>query len=124
VETNHTVFYAVRSTGQLFDVVASIVSGHERFKSAHKMLAMCQPKGNILNYLRQILLAANVDIPRSHLETTRQRYITLCNQLVKVNLLGMSHPLLAVLKVVDLLKYWHMKYDSECLQASSSQTGS
>ena len=54
-----------------------------------------------------------MDIPSTHVETTRQRYITLCNQLGKINLLGMSYSLLAILNVVDLLKYWHMKYDAD-----------
>jgi len=40
----------------------------------------------------------------------------------------MSYPLLAVLNVVDLLKYGHMKYDADddddSSQALCSQTGS
>jgi len=72
--------------------------------TAHKMLAMCQPERHFLNDLRQVLLAVDMDIPSSHVQTTRQRYITLCNQLVKVKLLGMSYLLLGVLNVVDLLK--------------------
>jgi hypothetical protein len=73
--------------------------------TAHKMLDMCQQERNILTDLRQILLAADMDIPSSHVDTIRQRYITLCNQLGKVNLLGMSYPLLAVLNVLDLLRH-------------------
>ena len=91
-------------------------------QTAHKMLDMCQQECNILTNLRQILLAANMNIPSSHVHTTRQRYITLCIQLDKFNQLWMSYPLLAVLSVVDLLRHWHMKHDSECSQASSSQT--
>ena len=59
-------------------------------------------------------------------DTTRQRFLTLCNQLGKVNLRGMSYPLLAVLNVVELLKYWHMKYDADdddSSQTPCSQTG-
>jgi len=81
--------------------------------TAHKMLAMEKPERNILTDLREILLAADTDIPSSHVDTTKQRFLTLCNQLGKVNLLGMSYPLLAVLKFVELLKYWHMKYDAD-----------
>jgi len=73
--------------------------------TAHKMLAMRLPKRNILKDLRETLLAADKDIPSTHAATTRQRYNTLCNQLGKIKLLGMSYPLFAVLNVVDLLKY-------------------
>jgi len=90
--------------------------------TAHKVLDICQPERKILTDLQQILLAADMDIPSSDVDTTRQRYITLCNQLRKVNLLGMSYPLLAVLNVVDLLRHWHMKYDAEFSQTSSFQT--
>ena len=65
--------------------------------NAQKMLAMCQPERHNLPELRQIFLTADMDIPRSHVGTTRQRYITLCKQLGKVHLLGMSYPLLAYL---------------------------
>jgi hypothetical protein len=94
--------------------------------TAHKMLAIEQPERNILTDLLELLLAADTDIPSSHVDTTRQRFLTLCNQLGTVNLLGMSYPLLAVLNVDDLLKYWHMKYDDDddSSQASCSQTGS
>ena len=88
--------------------------------TAHKMLAVEQPERNILTDLREILLAAHTDIPSSHVDTTRQRFLTLGNQLGKVNLRGMSYPLLAVLNVVELLKYWHMKYDAD--DDDSSQT--
>jgi len=80
--------------------------------TAHKMLAMRLSERNILKALRQILLAADMDIPSTHVATTNQRYITLCNQLGTVKLLGMTYPLLAVLNVVDL-KYWHMTYDAD-----------
>ena len=95
--------------------------------TAHKVLAMEQPEHNILADLREILLAADTDIPSSHVDTTRQRFVTLCNQLGTVNILGMSYPLLAVINVGDLLKYWHMKYDADDdvrSQASCSQTES
>ena len=93
--------------------------------TAHKKLAICQPERNILNDLRQIFLAVDMDIPTSHVETTKQRFITLCNTLRTVPLIGMSYPLLAVLNVVDVLKYWHMKYDADdSSEPSSSQTGS
>jgi len=124
VETNHTFIYGVVSTGLLFDVVAWIGSCHERCNDPAQDAGHCQPERNILNDLRPILLAADMDIPSSVVETTRQRYITLCIQLGKFNLLRMCNPLPAVLNVVDLLKYWHMNYDAECSQASSSQTGS
>ena len=71
--------------------------------TAHKMLVMCQPERNILNDLRQIVLAEDMDIPNSHVDTTKQRFITLCNTVRTVPLIGMSYPLQAVLNVVDLL---------------------
>jgi len=71
-------------------------------QTAHKMLDLCQQERNILTDLRQILLAADTDIPSSHVDTTRPRYITLCIQLDKVNLLRISYPMLAVLNVVNL----------------------
>jgi len=93
--------------------------------TAHKMLAICQPKRNIVNDLRQILLAADVDIKSSHVEMTKHVFITLCNTVRTDPLKGMSYPLLDVLNVVDLLKYWHMKYDADfSSQPSFSQTGS
>jgi len=105
VETSRTVIYAVGFTGQLFDVVVSVGISYER----------CNDRAQDLNHVpirkkhserpTANLVAADMDIPRSHLETTRQRYITLCNELDKVNLLGMSYPLLAVLNIVDFLKY-------------------
>ena len=49
--------------------------------TAHRKLDLCQPVRNILTDLRLMLLAADMDIPSSHVDTTRQRYITLCNQL-------------------------------------------
>ena len=49
--------------------------------TARKMLAMRLPERNILKDLRQILLAANSDIPIRHFEASKQRYNTLCNQL-------------------------------------------
>jgi len=93
--------------------------------TAHKMLAMCHPERNILKDLWQILLAADTDIPSSHVDRTRQRFLTLSNQLGKFNLFGMSYPLLAVLNFIQLLKYWHMKYadHDDSSRASSSQTG-
>jgi len=92
--------------------------------TAHKILAMEQPERNILTDLRKILLAAETDIPSSLVDTTRHRFLMLCNQLCKVNLLGMSYSLLAVLKDVELIKYWHMKYDDCAIsQASCSLTG-
>ena len=91
------------------------------------MVAIEQPERNNLTDLREILLAADTDIPSSHVDTIRQRFLTLCNQLDTVNILGMSYPLLEVLNVVDLLKYWHMKYDADddddSSQASCSHTG-
>jgi len=47
--------------------------------TAHKILAMCQPERNILKDLQQILLAADMDISSTYVETTRQRYIIMCN---------------------------------------------
>jgi len=90
--------------------------------TAHKMLAMRLPERNILKDLRRILLAANEDIPSKHVETPGQRYNNLCTQFGKITLLGMSNPLLAVLNVVHLLKYWHMTYDADSLQASGSSS--
>ena len=113
----------IRYTAWLHDLEAAM---NDR-PTAHKMLAMKQPEFNILTDRREILLAADTDIHSSHVDTTRQRFLTLCNQLGTVNLLGMSYPLLAVLNFVDLLKYWHMKYDADdddSSQASCSQTGS
>jgi len=86
--------------------------------TVHKILAMRLPKRNILKDLSQILLAADEDNPSTHVETTRKRYNMLCNQLCKINLLGMPYLLLAVLTVVDLLKYRHMTYDADNSQAS------
>jgi len=80
--------------------------------TAHKMLTIEQLERNILTDLREILLAADADIPDSHVDTNTQRFLTLCNQLGAVKLLGMSYPLLAVLNFVELLKYWHIKYDA------------
>jgi len=111
----------IRCTALLHELEAAM---NDR-PTAQKMLAMEQPERNILTDLREILLAADTDIPSSHVDTTRQCLLMLCNQLCTVNLLGMSYPLLAVLNVVDLLKYWHMKYDADDIsQASCSQTGS
>jgi len=96
--------------------------------TSHKMLAMKQPERNILTDLREILLAADTDNSSSHVDTTRQSFLTLCNELGTLKLLVMSYPLLAVLNVVDLLKYWHMNYDAddddESSRASRSQKGS
>jgi len=94
--------------------------------TAHKMVAMDQPERNIFKDLREILLAADTTIPSTLVESTKQRFLTLCNQLSKVKLLGMTYPLLAVLKIVELLKNWHVKYaaDADSSQASCSQTGS
>jgi len=93
--------------------------------TAHKMLAMDQPERNILKDLREILLATDTTIPSTLVESSKQRFLTLCNQLSKVKLFGMSYPLLAVLNVVELLKYWHVKYtaDADSSQAPCSQTG-
>jgi len=74
-----------------------------------------------------LFLAADTDIPSAHIYPTRQRFLTLCNQLCKVNLLGLSYPLLAVLNVFELLKYWLMNYDADDVDSSEvrcSQTGS
>ena len=86
------------------------------------MLAMRLPERNILKDLRRILLAANEDTQSTHVGTPGQRYNMLCNKLGKITLLGMSYPLLAVLNVVDLLKYWHMTYDADRSQASVSSS--
>jgi len=95
------------------------------------MLAMEHPEPDNLTDLREILLAADSEIPSSHVDKTRQRFLTLCNYLGTVKLLGISYRLPAVLNVVDLLKYWRMKYDpadddddDDISQASCSQTGS
>jgi len=80
--------------------------------AAHKMLPMRLLGRNSLKDLRQILLATDKDIPSTHVETTRQRYNAIYNQLGVVKLLGMSFRMLAVLNVVDLLKYRHMTYDA------------
>jgi len=92
--------------------------------TAHKILAMCLPESVILKDLRRILLAAETTIPTTYVEMVNERYITLCNTLGTVPLKGTSYPLLAVLNVIDLLRYWHMKYDADISQSSSSQTGS
>jgi len=88
------------------------------------MLAIRLPERNILKDLRRIFLALDADIPSTRVETLKQRYITLCNQLRTIPLMGMSYAPLAVLNVVDLLKYWHMTYDADSSQGSSSQTRS
>ena len=92
--------------------------------TAHKMLAMCEPERDVLKDLRQVLLAADTTIPSSHVATVNDCYIMLCNTLVTISSIGMAYPLLAAINVVDLLSYWHMKYNAECSQASSSHTGS
>jgi len=92
--------------------------------TAHKMLAMRVSEPNILKDLRQILLAADKDIPSTRLATTKQRYITLCNQLGTVKLLGMSYPLFAEFNVVNFLKYWHMTYEADSSQATGSSSSS
>jgi len=69
--------------------------------TAHKMLSMRLPERNILKDQRQILLAANMDIPSRHVQTSKQRYNTLCNKLGTLTLLRMSYPMLAVLNVLD-----------------------
>jgi len=58
--------------------------------TAHAMLAMRLPERNILNNLSQILLATDKHIPSTYVSRTRQRYTSLCNQLRKIKLLGMS----------------------------------
>jgi len=87
--------------------------------TAHKMLAMGQPEREVLKELRRILLAADTTKSSSHVQTVQERYITLCNTISKVPLIGMVFPLLAVLNVVDLLRSWH-----GADEASFSQTGS
>ena len=53
--------------------------------TAHKVLAMRLLERNISKDLRQILLAADEDIPSTHVETPRQRYITLRKNWVQLN---------------------------------------
>jgi len=115
----------VGSIDPLFHFVASHTLGYGSSPTAHKMLAMRQTERKFLNDLRQILLATDMDIPSSHVETIKQSFIALYNTVRTGPLIGMSYPLLGVLNVVDLLKYWHMKYDADVSsQPSSSQTGS
>jgi len=91
--------------------------------TARKMLAMRLYERNILKDIRHILLAADMDKPSRHVETSKQRYNTLCNQLRSITLLGTSYPMIAVLNVVDVLKYWQMTYDGDSTASgSSSQT--
>jgi len=86
---------------------------------------MCQNERDVLKNLRRILLAADTTIPSSHVETVKERSLTLCNTISTVPLIGMAYRLLAVLNFVELLRHWHMKYDAnDSLQTSSSQTGS
>jgi len=93
--------------------------------TAHKIVAMWQPERDVLKDLQRILLATDTTIPSSHVKTVHERYNTLCNTISTVQLIGMAYPLLEVLNVVDLLRYWHMKYDADdSSQASSSRTGS
>jgi len=88
----------IRYTAWLHELEAAL-----NYRSTvHKMMVMEQPERNILTDLREILLAADTDIPSSHVDTTIQRSLTLCNQLSTVNILAISYPLLAVLNVVDL----------------------
>jgi len=90
--------------------------------TAYKMLAMRLPECNILKNLRQILFATDMDIPSTHVGTSEQRYNTLCKQLCTITLFRMYYPMLAVLNVVDLLKYWHMTFDADNSQASRSSS--
>jgi len=78
------------------------------------------PERNILKDLRHILLAAHMHIPSRHVEISEKRYNTLCNQLGTITLLRMFYPMLAVLNVVDVLKYWHMTYDDDSTASGSS----
>jgi len=87
--------------------------------TAHKMLAMDQPEREVLKDLRRILQAADTTIPSTRVESSKQRFLTLCNSIGNVLLIGMSYPLLAVLNVVDLLRSRH-----GAREASSSQPGS
>jgi len=64
------------------------------------MLAIDQPERKILKDIREIMLAAYTTFPSTFVESSKQRFLTLYNQLSKVNLFGMSYPLLAVLNVV------------------------
>jgi len=73
--------------------------------TAQKMLAVCLPERNILNYLRRILLTVDTSNPSTYVETFNERYITLCNTIGIVPLIGMSYSLLAVLNAVELLGY-------------------
>ena len=107
VETNPTAAHAVGSIDPLFNMVDQLEAAMNYPPTAHKMLAMCLPETNILKHLRRILLSADTNIPSTFGETVKERYITLCNTLGTVPLIGMSYPLLAVLNVVDLLRYWH-----------------
>ena len=91
----------IRYTAWLHELEAAV---NER-PTEHKILATEQPERNILSDLREILPAMDTDIPSSHVDTTRQRFLTLCNQLGSVILLGISYPLLAVLNVVEQFKY-------------------
>jgi len=77
--------------------------------TAHNMLAMRVTKRNNLKNLRRILLAENEDISSTHMDTPGQCYNMLCTQLGKITLLGTSYPLIALLNVVELLKYWHTR---------------
>jgi len=85
---------------------------------------MWLPEQNILKELRRILLAADTDIRSTRVEKVKQRYIALCNQSGNILLIGISYPLLAVLNVLDRTKYWHMTYDADISETTSSKTGS
>jgi len=79
------------SVDPLFDMVL-LELGMNDASTGRKMLDMRLPERNILNDLRQIFLAANSDIPRIHVETYKQRYNKLCNQLDTITLLMMFYP--------------------------------
>jgi len=90
--------------------------------SAQKCWAFVFPR-NVLKNLRLILLAADTTIPSTYVEMVNERDIALCNTLGTVPLIGMSYPLLAVLKLIDLLRYSHMNYDAEFSQLRPPRQG-
>ena len=101
------------SVSPLFDLVKIIGNGYERYRICSQNAIYAHTREKHIEDLWQILLVANSDNPSRELVTSKQRYNTLCIQLGTISLLGMYYTILAVLNVVDVLKYWQMAYDEE-----------
>jgi len=95
--------FSIQYTAWLHELEAAM---NDRL-TAHKMLAMDQPEREVLKDLRQILLAADTTIPSTRVESSKQSFLSRCNTIGSVPLIGMSYPLLDMLNVVDLLRSWH-----------------